>query len=238
MKKLLVLLLILCFVGLLILCENIANPAVNNQGDGDSLSIETTENMTDPSQGVSEPTQGSTEPSQGSTEPSQGYTEPTQGSSKPTQVPTEPTQRPTEPTTKPTEPTQGPTEPTQGPTEPTQGPTEPDDTQKESAEDQWRKSYNCITIREAYSICDAAGSTKSQRYYLIGTVVSVQDTYYGKMIIRDSTGELLVYGSYGADGKDRPMSLYKDGSAKVFQVLGSKIFYDGAVWQELSLQEV
>jgi hypothetical protein len=43
---------------------------------------------------------------------------------------------------------------------------------------------------------------------------------------------------YGADGKDRPMSLYQDGTPKVFQVLGSKIFYDGAVWQELSLQEV
>lgn len=43
---------------------------------------------------------------------------------------------------------------------------------------------------------------------------------------------------YGADGKDRPMSLYQDGAPKVFQVLGSKIYYDGAVWQELSLQEV
>ena len=210
MKKLLILLLILCFVGLLILCENIANLAGSHQVDGDSVSIETTENLTDPSQGVSEPTQGSTEPSQGSTEPSQGYTEPTQGSSEPTQVPTEPTQVPTEPTQRPTEPTTKPTEPTQGPTEPTQGPTEPDDTQMESVEDQWRKSYNCITIREAYSICDAAGSTKSQRYYLIGTVVSVQDTYYGKMIIRDSTGELLVYGSYGADGKDRYGDLMVD----------------------------
>lgn len=43
---------------------------------------------------------------------------------------------------------------------------------------------------------------------------------------------------YGADGKDRPMSTYQDGSPKVFQVLGSNIYYDGAVWQELSLQEV
>ena len=43
---------------------------------------------------------------------------------------------------------------------------------------------------------------------------------------------------YGADGKDRPMSKNQDGSPKVFQVLGSKIYYDGAVWQELSLQEV
>ena len=43
---------------------------------------------------------------------------------------------------------------------------------------------------------------------------------------------------YGSDGQDRPMSTYQDGTPKVFQVLGSKIYYDGAVWQELSLQEV
>ena len=41
----------------------------------------------------------------------------------------------------------------------------------------------------------------------------------------------------GADGKDKPMSVYADGSPKVFQVLSSKIFYDGAVWQELEIQE-
>ena len=43
---------------------------------------------------------------------------------------------------------------------------------------------------------------------------------------------------YGADGKDHPMSTYQDGTPKVFQVLGSNIYYDGAVWQELPLQEV
>ena len=43
---------------------------------------------------------------------------------------------------------------------------------------------------------------------------------------------------YGADRKDRPMSTYQDGTPKVFQVLGTNIYYDGAVWQELSLQEV
>lgn len=51
-------------------------------------------------------------------------------------------------------------------------------------------------------------------------------------------GDQVIPMVYGADGQDSPMSLYKDGSAKVFQVLGSKIYYDGAVWQELSLQEV
>ena len=53
-----------------------------------------------------------------------------------------------------------------------------------------------------------------------------------------SIGDKVIPMVYGADGKDRPMSKNQDGSPKVFQVLGSKIYYDGAVWQELSLQEV
>ncbi len=51
-------------------------------------------------------------------------------------------------------------------------------------------------------------------------------------------GDEVIPMVYGADGKDRPMSLYQDGTPKVFQVLGINIYYDGAVWQELSLQEV
>jgi hypothetical protein len=42
---------------------------------------------------------------------------------------------------------------------------------------------------------------------------------------------------YTRDGTDKPMSYKPNGDPKVFQVLGSKIYYDGAVWQELSLQE-
>ena len=77
---------------------------------------------------------------------------------------------------------------------------------------------------------------------------SISDYYDGdqKVIaIDNSTGKMsfdigdkVIPMVYGADGKDRPMSTYQDGSAKVFQVLGSKIYYDGAVWQELYLQEV
>lgn len=49
--------------------------------------------------------------------------------------------------------------------------------------------------------------------------------------------EVIPY-VFGADGKDKPMSKNQDGSAKVFEVVGSNIIYDGAVWQELTLQEV
>ena len=51
-------------------------------------------------------------------------------------------------------------------------------------------------------------------------------------------GDIVIPKVFGVDGNDRPMSLYKNGNAKKFQVLGKKMFYDGAVWQELSLQEV
>jgi hypothetical protein len=41
----------------------------------------------------------------------------------------------------------------------------------------------------------------------------------------------------GADRNDYPMSRYRDGTPKIFRVCGTKIYYDGAVWQELTLQE-
>lgn len=63
--------------------------------------------------------------------------------------------------------------------------------------------------------------------------------------IDNSTGQMafklydkVIPMVYGSDKKDRPMSLYKNGDPKIFQVLGTKIYYNGAVWQELSLQEV
>lgn len=52
----------------------------------------------------------------------------------------------------------------------------------------------------------------------------------------DIYDEVIPY-SYGADGNDKPLSRHKDGSPKTFVVLGTRIFYDGAVWQELTLQE-
>jgi hypothetical protein len=42
---------------------------------------------------------------------------------------------------------------------------------------------------------------------------------------------------YGADGKDQPMSKIGVSEPKVFEVVGSKIFYDGAVWQTITIQE-
>ena len=64
----------------------------------------------------------------------------------------------------------------------------------------------------------------------------VIDTKTNKMSFR-LHDEVIPY-VYGADGKDKPMSKKQDGSAKVFEVVGSNIIYDGAVWQELTLQEI
>ena len=63
----------------------------------------------------------------------------------------------------------------------------------------------------------------------------VIDTKTNKMSFR-LHDEVIPY-VYGADGKDKPMSKNQDGSAKVFEVVGSNIIYDGAVWQELTLLE-
>ena len=58
----------------------------------------------------------------------------------------------------------------------------------------------------------------------------------GKKMTFHLHDEVIPY-VFGADGKDKPMSNFSDGSPKVFEVVGSKVFYDGAVWQEICLQE-
>lgn len=73
-------------------------------------------------------------------------------------------------------------------------------------------------------------------YYENGSKVIAIDNSTNKMCFE--IGDEVVPMVYGANGQDRPMSLYQDGSQKVFKVLGTNIYYDGAVWQELSLQEV
>lgn len=51
-------------------------------------------------------------------------------------------------------------------------------------------------------------------------------------------GDEVIPYVFGANGQDKPMSLYRDGNPKVFRIIGTNTIYDGAVWQELTLQEV
>ena len=50
-------------------------------------------------------------------------------------------------------------------------------------------------------------------------------------------GDYVIPMVKSAQGEDKPMSRYKDGSSKVFEVVKTNFIYDGATWQELTLQE-
>ena len=62
------------------------------------------------------------------------------------------------------------------------------------------------------------------------------DGYLENMVF--SIGDKVVPMVLGENGIDRPISYYPNGEKKDFRVCGVKPFYDGAVWQELTLQEV
>ena len=108
------------------------------------------------------------------------------------------------------------------------------------------KKENHLALQYDYS--------KTQRNYKSGKETatircSISDYYdYNsgdKLIAIDNStkkmsfdeGDQVIPMVYGADGQDHPMSLNKDGSPKIFSVLGTKKYYNGAVWQELYLQE-
>lgn len=50
--------------------------------------------------------------------------------------------------------------------------------------------------------------------------------------------DIVIPMVFGANGKDSPMAKYSNGEAKRFRVVGIRPYYDGAVWQELTLLEV
>lgn len=59
----------------------------------------------------------------------------------------------------------------------------------------------------------------------------------GELPMTFHIGDRVIPYVYGANGKDKPMSLKKDGSPKEFNVVGKNMIYDGAILQELVLQE-
>ncbi len=61
--------------------------------------------------------------------------------------------------------------------------------------------YDIITIEEALQLCGEPGNLTAERYYLKGTIVSVDNPQYGAMTIKDETGEICVYGTYSSDGE-------------------------------------
>ena len=61
-----------------------------------------------------------------------------------------------------------------------------------------------VTIAEAIALCQKTGTTATPvSYYVRGTIVSIDNTTYGNMTIKDATGTLFIYGCYSADGSTR-----------------------------------
>ncbi len=57
-----------------------------------------------------------------------------------------------------------------------------------------------ITIAEALELCGEPGNLTTERYYIKGTIVSIDNPAYGAMTIKDETGTISVYGTYSSDG--------------------------------------
>ena len=71
----------------------------------------------------------------------------------------------------------------------------------EEAKAEWKSQYTTITVAEALALCENfVDAASTDRYYIIATVKSVDDTAYGKLMIEDETGEIMVYGTNSADG--------------------------------------
>ena len=89
--------------------------------------------------------------------------------------------------------------PTTAPTTPST-PTDPTDPPVPPEELPWEEQYEIITIAEALELCGEEGNLTTERYYLVGTVVTIKNANYGQMTIQDETGTIDVYGTYSADG--------------------------------------
>ena len=68
------------------------------------------------------------------------------------------------------------------------------------------EEYDLKTVAELIEL--SAGQTgkpdsSSPRYYVAASVKSIDDPQYGGMTIEDETGEIMVYGTYSADGETR-----------------------------------
>ena len=84
--------------------------------------------------------------------------------------------------------------------------------------------YPTITIAEALAICEQfVESASPERYYIRGIVKEIQSETYGQMIIEDSTGSIMVYGTYSADGSIRYDAMTKK------PVVGDEVLFHGTL---------
>lgn len=91
---------------------------------------------------------------------------------------------------------------------------------------------NTLTVKEALELGVAQENSAytADKYYVTGVITAVSNTQYGNMYIADEDGnEILVYGTYGADGEDRYDALEskpdEGDTVTVYGVVGN---YNGA----------
>ncbi len=74
------------------------------------------------------------------------------------------------------------------------------DTDGESETEPEEVVRDIITIAKALELCGEPGNLTEERYYIRGTIVSIDNPAYGAMTIKDETGTISVYGTYSEDG--------------------------------------
>lgn len=89
--------------------------------------------------------------------------------------------------------------------------------------------------KNATVIIPAKSSTGRKVVEYTTSVGDHKATLYANMVFEEN--DQVIPMVLGADGQDRPMSSDSNGNPKVFTVVGTNIIYDGAVWQEITLQE-
>ena len=65
----------------------------------------------------------------------------------------------------------------------------------------WEDQFDIVTIAQALELCGEPGNLTTERYYLCGTIVSIDNASFGAMTIQDETGTISVYGTYSSDGE-------------------------------------
>lgn len=67
-----------------------------------------------------------------------------------------------------------------------------------------KDDFNCITVKEAIEKAQEAGSKgTTEKFYVYGKIVSIDNATYGAMTIADETGSIYVYGVVSQDGNTR-----------------------------------
>ena len=99
---------------------------------------------------------------------------------------------------------------------------------EKTREELWREQYECITVAEALALCENFVSAPSEAiYYIIATVKSVDDSTYGKLMIEDETGEIMVYGTYDLDDVRYDKLTDKPATGDVILIKGALQNYKG-----------